>query len=509
VLNDLGLVLVPIIFLVPIVGVGMLFCARSVQNRATQPIRFRFLLRLTATVCALLVLLAIIGVGIVGSDPIAVTLINLSDVMAFVIGLAVVAIVVWVGILALKLEFDLRAESKGEPNAAKSISQRLHSIRMLGWIFTGLPLLLFVPLTIVFTVLPVFPLAIGFLLMSAHKRKRQGHLLWLLAIAVRHGIPLADEIEEHSKTIWWPRSRRRTHGLAELLREGIPLAEALNQMPGLVPRHAVIGVSVGAETGRLAESLRESATRHTETMQLAASAASVLWFGLYLFVVISVMQSMLAFMTTFLVPKFKKIFAGFDVELPPGTQLVIKGADDVANEFILYIPIIASPLLFMFFLGLIYYCGWGDLNIPWIGGLFRRHDSPWLLRNLANTVSSSVSIPDAMDTMSEFCLRTDSRRRLKRMETAIRAGEECWEVLKREGLINAKEYVVLKSAQQANNLPWALNEMADSIERRLQYRLLYLFELFKPVIVIAIGLAVLLVCVAFFMPLVQLIGTQP
>lgn len=495
-----------IIFLVPIVGMGMLACAESVKNRATKQVRLVFRLRLTAAVCLLLGLLAIVAIGIVVLKRPAGVRSDLSGMMAIFVALGMVIIMIAVGVLILKLESGLRAESMGEPNAAEGIAQNVYSIYVLGWIFVGLPFLLFVPAAIVLLVFPIFPLVITFLIMSAHKKKRQGHLLWLLAIAVQKGIPLADEVEAHAKAISATSSRRQIHELAELLREGMPLAEALNQLPGLVPRYAIVSASIGAETGKLGQSLRESAARHTESMQLAASASSVVWFGVYVFVVVSAIQSLLAFQMMFIVPKLKAIFRGFNTELPPITQLLIDLSDEVTNEFLLFVPFIAMPTLVMLLAGAIYYWGWGNLNIPWIGSLFRRCDSPWLLRNLSKTVSSKLPIPDAMDTMSDFHLRSDSRRRLKRIETATRAGEECWDVLQRERLINGREKVVLKSAQQANNLPWVLNELADNVERKLQYRLLYWFELFKPMLVIAVGLTVLFVCAAFFLPLVTLIG---
>jgi type II secretory pathway component PulF len=55
------------------------------------------------------------------------------------------------------------------------------------------------------------------------------------------------------------------------------------------------------------------------------------------------------------------------------------------------------------------------------------------------------------------------------------------------------------------NLSWALHEMADSTRRRLGYRVQAIAQFLFPPIVICMGLIVMFIVVALFLPLIALI----
>ncbi len=88
------------------------------------------------------------------------------------------------------------------------------------------------------------------------------------------------------------------------------------------------------------------------------------------------------------------------------------------------------------------------------------------------------------------------------------AGDACWQALETEAFLRRNEVSVLEAAQRVGNLPFVLCEIAAGIERRQRYRLLYCLEALKPVIVLAVGLTVAFICIAFFMPLIELIKQQ-
>ena len=84
-------------------------------------------------------------------------------------------------------------------------------------------------------------------------------------------------------------------------------------------------------------------------------------------------------------------------------------------------------------------------------------------------------------------------------------GDWC-ESLRRHGLIRQPELAILQAAQRVGNLPWALTEMADSVRRRLAYRVQAVAQLLFPPIVILMGLVVMFIVVALFLPLISLIS---
>ncbi len=333
---------------------------------------------------------------------------------------------------------------------------------------------------------------------------RQGNLLWYLAIAVEKQMPLPEEIENYANGLRGS-NRERVRDLAEMLHDGIPLSTALGNQRGLVPAFAVMAVRTGEETGTLPQALRGAAVRCTSQMQQAATGPSVAWFFIYYWAITTVTMSILTFLMYFIVPKFKKIFWDFGTELPDSTNTLIAAADFAASNFILIAPILLLPTVVLIVAGVGYARGWENTNPRWFSQRFPRFDAPSILRSLAMIVRAEQSVLDGLNSLAQQHHRTAIRERLETVADAVAAGDDCWRALHQQRFIDEYEYAVLESAQQVGNLSWALNELADSIERRWRFRLSFWFEILRPIVVVIIGLAVAFVFIAFFMPLVKLI----
>jgi type II secretory pathway component PulF len=114
-------------------------------------------------------------------------------------------------------------------------------------------------------------------------------------------------------------------------------------------------------------------------------------------------------------------------------------------------------------------------------------------------------LPEGLAALARSYPKRDMRRRLDRAASDVNSGLDWCESLRRHGLAGQPELAVLRAAQRVGNLPWALAEMADSVRRRLAYRVQAACQLLFPLIVVLMGLMVMFVVVALFMPLVALI----
>ena len=92
-----------------------------------------------------------------------------------------------------------------------------------------------------------------------YRATRQYGLLWLLTVSAERLMPLAPAIEAFAQERGGLLSRRARR-LAEMLKAGVSLPDALDRCPGLLPRYAVPTIRIGCETGTLAPALRQAAT---------------------------------------------------------------------------------------------------------------------------------------------------------------------------------------------------------------------------------------------------------
>ncbi len=123
--------------------------------------------------------------------------------------------------------------------------------------------------------------------------------------------------------------------MAARIAEGVPLERAVKESPRALAPETRWAVGLGTATDTLPETLDLAAhvvSKRFSTPQLEKQNVTV-----YLAVVFFAMATILAFICYYIIPKFKKIFDDFAVELPRPTVVLINAADFVVNYFYLLV----------------------------------------------------------------------------------------------------------------------------------------------------------------------------
>jgi type II secretory pathway component PulF len=192
--------------------------------------------------------------------------------------------------------------------------------------------------------------------------------------------------------------------------------------------------------------------------------------------------------------------------LPAMTKALIAVASGTAAYWYLSpLPwlVIFGPALLAY--AILRYWGWIDLDLPGVGRLVRRFHSAQVLDSLGMVALQKRPLAEGVAALAASYPKYDIRRRLAQTEVDIRAGRDWCESLRRHGLLQPADQAILQAAQRVGNLPWALREMAESSRRRLTYRVQALAQAAFPPLVILLGLVVMFIMVALFLPLITLI----
>lgn len=324
-------------------------------------------------------------------------------------------------------------------------------------------------------------------------------LLWLLGLAVEKGIPIQEMARafarERSDEMGW-----RAERLAELVEQGTPLGEALITSRNPLPTEAQLAVNLSDTTPAIGRVFRQAAHQKT---RFANEVNSYLNQVFYLTLVSLFGMLVLTFIALRIIPTIDQIIIDFDVKPAGATSFLFQSLNTAARYAVLGWPFLVIGMFAIFVL-LLHYLGWIKWEPFITHPLTARYHASIVLRTLSSQVASNVPLHTAIDLMASKYPRKHMRDRLQRAATAISRGASWYRCLRDEGLIRRAEADVLSAAERVGNLPWALEEIADGILRRLRYRLNLWLRFLLPLFVLAVALVVGLTGYAILEPLMQI-----
>jgi type II secretory pathway component PulF len=348
------------------------------------------------------------------------------------------------------------------------------------------------------------------------------NLLAGLMLAAREGVPLAPIAsafaDEHDGGV-----SGRARGLAGRLQRGGSLADAVWMVPGALPPEAAMACRFGLETGDLAGAL--AAATEYQAFDRGVFRPLILR-GIY---IAPALALFLTFMGVKIIPSMVKIFDDFDVALPPLTQAVLRGTvapiraieSGVAAllagvvgapqlSALVGLVWILTPAIFLISIALFLW-GW----LEWRGTVRARLpvwkrivnwvDMAPLLRMLALSAERGQPLTQAIATIVDFHPKRSVRRRMQSVENDLEAGANWQASLARWRFVSPADSSLLIAAERVRNLPWVFRKLADSFERRANYRLQAVARILLPLLFVPVGLIVGVLVVAYFVPLTELI----
>ncbi len=334
---------------------------------------------------------------------------------------------------------------------------------------------------------------------------RQASLLMLLAGGVGHGDTLLQSLRAHeqeSKSIW----ASKIGQLRMLLEQGHSLSGALSIISELLPDQTVTAIRVAEGTGALADVLMDEARRlHEQTRSKSLATGTLEQDLLWAAALLAIASLIVTFLIVFIVPKFKEIFIGFGVELPPSTIAVIEFSDFAFSYWFLFIvPVTATVFVFFW---LVYSSLWKKLThgYPRFAGLWPRYWLPGVLRTLSLSAASGQPLGRALDCIMQDLPPGRSAKVVSALRHRVHGGEDAIGAMQSVGLLRACEAAFLHSSLKSHHLDWGLRHLADSVERRRRNLFRRLSQFIGPGVVLIVGAIVMFLARGFFEPLITLL----
>ena len=293
----------------------------------------------------------------------------------------------------------------------------------------------------------------------------------------------------------------------EDIESGNTLSEAMSRQPKAFDNLYVNMVKAGEAGGALEVILQRLAEFKEKSQSLKRKIIGAM---IYPAAVITVAGGIVAFIMVFIIPKFKDIFEGFELDLPQMTQLLISMSDWVASYWYMLFII---PFAVWLLTKLIkknktgaFVIDWLSLRIPLIGGILKMGVIARITRTLGTLIASGVPILEGLIISRDTSGNAVFVRAFDNIYTAIREGETIAVPLKEANIVDDLVVNMVDVGEETGALDDMLYKVADVYDEEVEVRVEALVSLLEPIMVVVLGLIVGFIVIALFLPLVQLLN---
>ena len=322
----------------------------------------------------------------------------------------------------------------------------------------------------------------------------------LLAL-LKAGIPLLQSLEllvGHGKD---PQLRRSLTQVVELVREGMSFSDALEQAGSFPPIYRS-NVVAGERSGTLPDVLARWLAFQKFSQTSRRRITEALFYPTFLVLVLTLA---LGVIFNVVLPRFAEFYAGGDIEMPFFTRVLLGAGKFVSSTLWLQGIVVV---------GLLVAGRWMAtseagamlterllLMVPKVGTLYRMYHSSVFARTLGVLISGGLPVVQALEVVQ----RTSPSQRMKAALTVItdkvRAGGSLHQSLEQAKVLDPLAVEMVRVGEQSSALPEMLDHVADFFDQEVEKATTAVTSLIGPVLILFMGVVVLALLLAIYVPL--------
>lgn len=323
---------------------------------------------------------------------------------------------------------------------------------------------------------------------------------------IRAGLPILGSLDLLAKRQKDVGFRAQLEDVASRVKQGDSISEAF-EAQGTVPLVYTTTLLAGERSGNLEEVLQ----RYLEFQRVAQSFRKKLKASLIYpaFLVVMVI-GLFTFLITFVVPRFASLYDQLGTKLPPLTVALLNVGHAVQHDGLYALPVIAGVIWLI--------VRWSKseagadlldrirIRLPFVGAVWLKYQVGLFSRTLSTLLTGGLPLVSSLETAARSI---DSRQIAKAVYTSVetvREGKGLSVSLEKTGVFPELSIEMIEVGESTGALPQMLNSVAEFFEEDVQTSLAAIMSLIEPVILIVMGVVVVIVLIALYLPIFSLSG---
>ena len=326
-----------------------------------------------------------------------------------------------------------------------------------------------------------------------------------LAALLKAGLPMVHALATLRKQMENKKLLRIIEDVEECMsREGVTLAEALEEHPRVFDAVYRGLVKAGEEGGKLIEVLGNLSVHLSRSARLRGQILGAFIYPIF----ISVLGFAAVFvLMTFVIPQFKELFDAVGDEMPLPTKMLITTSEFMSEWWWVILAAMGSAIGVTFFLigkpGVRKKLDKKMLKIPLLGQMFMKLEVSRISRTLGALLNSGVGILIALRVTGDTARNLAIKNTFPQMIRGISSGETVAAALESAEVFPSLMVNLVRTGEDTGDLPNMLMELSSLYEDEAERAVSGAVKLIEPLLIVIVGGVVAGIVAAVMLPIFE------
>jgi len=323
----------------------------------------------------------------------------------------------------------------------------------------------------------------------------------------KSGIPLLRGLKGLAESTHNIVLRRTLEDVIAGLESGRDLASSLSRHPEIFSTLYISIVRVGESTGTLENSFLRLCDYLGQDQDIQDKVRSALRYPM---IVMAAIAIAIGVITVFVIPNFAPLFKVLGDDIPMPTRIIM-GVSTFTQH---YWWLVAGAFAAAFVWAKQYTSTeqgrykWHrlKLRIPVVGKLTHEAILARISRSLSISLAAGMPMIQTLNVIARSAGNDYMAERVNRLRDAVERGDPLSRAAATVGMFPPLVLQMMAVGEETGDLSELLDEVADFYEREVDYTLKNLSAMIEPIMVIAVGVAVLILALGVFLPMWNMIA---
>ncbi|MBD3767422.1 MAG: type II secretion system F family protein [Gammaproteobacteria bacterium] len=340
------------------------------------------------------------------------------------------------------------------------------------------------------------------------KREEVADFFRNVAIMIKSGIPLFTAIEDLATEESSFAVQKLAKDLLESLKSGASFSESIERHSDVIPQTVLHLVRIGESSGTLDRTLMDAAQHLKRVDKIIRDSKRAMIYPAFVFITI---LAAAVFWISYVIPNISDLFRQMRVDLPHITQAVLNFSEHF-TQYILSISILLFVLVFT-----VYYLiknnaavryQWHRLviSLPISRVLVNASTLAFITEYLSLLTASGLSMIDSLQVLERSIRNEVYRRSISQMLEGVARGNSLSSEMKQNKLYPRFVVRMISVGEESGRLDSQLAYLAEEYRERFNHVVASISEIIKPLVMLVAGALFLLLIVALFLPIYQLVS---